>query len=249
VVIPLALIPNVAAALFNYIYNASQLMVKYPELWTHFERLSLVVNGVLFPTGVMLSLRQLQPVATALRRGAGGEPPSADALNSTWNMGHAVARISGSLWVIAGILFPLALLNMDSRFRWADAAQFFISLVISGGIAITYPFFGLSLLSVLIYFPRLIHRTMSDPGYAPRHVRMLGRCKWYLRIAAMTPLLALALLVLQRESSQALLLATIGTTALGLVLSFWAYQSIEKAARQMATILARARSLAGARNE
>ena len=54
-VIPIALVPNVAAALFNYIYNGSQLMTKYPELWSQFERLSLIVNVILFPLGVTLT--------------------------------------------------------------------------------------------------------------------------------------------------------------------------------------------------
>ena len=248
-VIPIALLPNVAAALFNYIYNGSQLMIKYPELWSQFERLSLIVNAVLFPIGVTLTLRKMQPIAAAMRGASQAELPSESQVAATWSLGHNVALISGSLWVIAGILFPIALLSIDEHFRWADAAQFFFSLVISGGVAITYPFFGLSLLSVMIYYPTLIRPTMSDSDFARKHSQILRRCRRYLMLTAITPLLALALLVLQEESSRAMLLATIGTTALGLALSFWAYQSIEVVARQMAAVLAPEQSLARARSE
>ncbi len=248
-VVPLALLPNVAAAIFNYIYNASQFMLKYPEFWTQFERLSLIVNGVLFPIGVGLTLWRMQPVAAAVRKAAQAEPPDGLQVAATWNLGHAVAVISGSLWVFAGLLFPIVLFFINERFRWADAVQFFISLVVSGGVAITYPFFGLSLLSVLIYYPKLIRPIMSDPDFARIRDLILRRCRRYLALAAITPLLALALLVLQAESSRAVLLATIGTTALGLALSFWAYQTIDETARQLSAVLAPSHSLARARSE
>jgi hypothetical protein len=101
----------------------------------------------------------------------------------------------------------------------------------------------------MIYYPKLIRPIMSDPKFAERHVQISRRCRRYLTLTALTPLLALALLVMQAESSRAVLLATIGTTALGLALSFWAYHTIEETVRQLAAVLAPPQSLARARNE
>lgn len=237
-IVMIALIPNVAAALFNYVYNASHLMVDYPKLWTQFERLSLIVNSILFPLAIIITLYKIRPIVRAVRRGPDREPPTESEVAATWNIGRLIAQISGSLWVVAGLIFPIALLTIENTFRLADAARFMISLLISGGIAIAYPFFGLSLLVVLIYYPRLIRPTMADPEFPRRRSQMIRQCRWFLLLTALTPLLALALLVLQQESSKLMLLATIGTTALGLVLSFWASQSIDECMRQTAPVLA-----------
>jgi hypothetical protein len=242
--IPVALIPNVAAGLFNYIYNGGQLMQRYPDLWTQFERLSMLVNLILFPVGIALSLRKFQPIDAAMRQAVRGRTVDLRAVPKTWRIGHDIALISGALWIIAGFVFPIALYLIEQRFQWADAVRFFVSMVISGGVAIAYPFFGLTVVGVLIYYPLLIRATMSDPKYAVRMRIVLGWSRRYLILAAITPLLALALLVLERETSRAMLLATIGTTVLGLVLSYWAQQQIETASRQMATILAPHETLA-----
>lgn len=242
--VPVALIPNVAAGLFNYIYNGGQLMQRYPDLWTQFERLSMLVNLVLFPIGIVLSLRKFQPIVTAMGQAARGAAIDPQAVPKTWRIGHDIALISGALWIVAGFVFPIALFSIEQRFQWADAARFFVSMVVSGGVAIAYPFFGLTLIGVVIYYPQLIRATMSDANYALRMRTVLGWSRRYLVLAAITPLLALALLVLERETSRAMLLATIGTTALGLVLSYWAQQQIETASRQMATILAPHETLA-----
>jgi hypothetical protein len=97
---------------------------------------------------------------------------------------------------------------------------------------------------VLVYYPQWVRSTMSDPQYAQRRQRVLTWGSRYLIASAIAPLLALALLVIDNESSRAMLLATIATTALGLVLAYWAQHRIEDATRQMATILAPHESLA-----
>ena len=38
-------------------------------------------------------------------------------------------------------------------------------MVICGGIAATYPFFGLAALGTLVYYPRFVRDTMQDPEF------------------------------------------------------------------------------------
>lgn len=46
------LLPNAAAAIFNFLYNSSQIVENYPDLWNAFFLLSTCVNLIFFPLGV-----------------------------------------------------------------------------------------------------------------------------------------------------------------------------------------------------
>ncbi len=248
-IVAVVLIPNIAAAVFNYIYNGGQIVAGYPQLWNKFVNLSLVVNAVLFPIGTALIMWKLWPIAKALREVQLKQEPNEARINAAWTIGHHTAWISGSLWVLAGVIFPVALLFLEPNYRAVDATHFFLSLALCGGVAITYPFFGISLMCVLYYYPQLIRKVMSDSSFEQRRQLLLRRSRFYLALAAAVPLLALALLVLREQAPRLVLLATIGTTALGLLASFFAYQKIEETLRQMAAVLAPKHSLARTASE
>ncbi len=243
-IIAVTLLPNIAAAVFNINYNGNQIVAGYPSLWNKFVNLSLIVNAVLFPIGTGLVMWKLWPVAKALREVQRKHEPNETRINAAWSIGHYVAWISGCMWFLAGLIFPIALFVIEPNYRVADALHFFISLTICGGVAITYPFFGISLVCVLYYYPQLIRQVMSDSGFERRRDVLLRRSRRYLGLAAAVPLLALVLLVLRENAPRDILLATIATTALGLLASFFAYQKIEETLRQMAAVLAPKQSLA-----
>jgi hypothetical protein len=243
VLVAIAVLPNMAAAVFNYLYNGREIAANYPRLWPKFVALSLAVNSVLFPLGIALGFWRIWPVGRAVRAARKKFVPNERQIQRLWTTGHFMAWVSGGLWIVGGLIFPVALLTMDPNYRWSDAGQFFISLAICGGVAMTYPFFGISLVSVVYYYPQLMRTVMSDPEFENRQAAMRRRCQRYLALATAVPLLALVLLVLRENAPRIVLLATIGTTALGLVASFFAFQAILDAMRQLSAVLAPRRSL------
>jgi hypothetical protein len=239
-----ALLPNLAAGVFNYLYNGTQIVAGYPALWPKFVGLAAVVNAVLFPLGLALGIWKMWPMLRGSAAAKRGEPPSRQGLAVTWTIGHVIACISGSLWIIGGLIFPFGLMAMEPEYRFGDAIHFFASLSICGGVAMTYPFFLVSLISVLCLYPQMVRPVLYDSEFDARRQWMLRRCRQYLALAAMVPLLALVLLAFRDQVPRVIVLATIGTTALGLLASFLAYQWIDDALRQMAAVLSPRPSLA-----
>jgi hypothetical protein len=242
--VAIALVPNMAAALFNYLYNEREIAVNYPALWPKFATVSLIVNSILFPVGIVVGMSKLLPVARTVRAARDKFAANEGQIRDLWSVGHFMAGVSGALWMVGGLILPVTMVVMDPSFRWVDAAHFFVSLAICGGVAMTYPFFGITLVSLLYYYPRVIRWVMSDPGFDVRQAATRRRCQRYLGLATAVPLLALFLLVLRDQAPRIVLLATIATTALGLVASYFANQAIVDGLRRMAAVLAPRRALA-----
>jgi eukaryotic-like serine/threonine-protein kinase len=231
--------PNVAAAVFNYQYNHAVIeKANFGDLMKKFVADSVVVNWVTFPLGVAILFLISRPMAKAVRRAKQHQQVSESEINWTWNFGHTVSLISGLLWSVAGVALPIMLRLAEPEFRWIDSIHIFVSLVICGGVAWIYPFFGLTLLSTMIYYPKLISRTMSDPALRNRSNTLRQRSLAYLVSAAVVPLLTMALLVTATENSRVWLLATIGVTALGLFASFLAHREIESNLAKLESVLA-----------
>jgi eukaryotic-like serine/threonine-protein kinase len=233
-------LPNVAAGAFNFYVN-NKMMNRYttvdPGLIDKFHTLAIWMNSVFFPLGAAFLIYFAGTVSKALRSAQKGEPATEEALTDVWNLGTRAAVIGGLLWSIAGVMFPLFLSNWSEHFTNVDAWHFFISHALCGGVAWIYPFFGLTMVSVLVYYPRLVSPTMTDSGYPARARSLCKKIQWYLISAAVIPLTAMALLVAQSEGSKVVLLSTVLTTALGLFAAFAAYQRLETALREMSSVL------------
>ena len=230
--------PIIAAAIFNYVYNRSQIVEHFPELWARFETLSFYVNGFAFPAGAAFFLWFVGYLQSALRAADSKRLVERRGLDAAWILGHQVALICGSLWLLAGLTFPIALTMMYQAFPIADAAHFFVSLLICGGVAMIYPFFGVTLMTLMHHYPRLIARSMQDAQFERHAVRLRQRSRVYLAAAVAIPLLALTLLVLRSNVPREILLATIFTTALGAVAAYIAVQKIDQIIGQLGQVLA-----------
>ncbi len=155
-------VPNGIAGAFNYQYNLNSIQTDYKESLEFFKYLSIFVNATVFPLGALLLAIISRPLQKALWDAKRGVPATEQGLNSAWNLGHRAATIGGLLWAIAGVLFAVALRWHNDRFSMYSAIEFFLSLVICGGFAWIYPFFGISLVAALIYYPSLVAPTMID---------------------------------------------------------------------------------------
>lgn len=228
----------VFAAALNYVYNLGQIQAELPELWNAFQRVSLVVNGVAFPIGFVWFGQLLWRFVAAVRRSNPARSLNSADVEQVWNLGHEIAIRSGFLWLMAGLAFPIALSSLSRAFPFWAAASFFLSLILSGGIAIVYPFFGTSLLAVIGYYPRMVPRSLVDPEFASRSERLRRRSRKYLFAAAAIPLLALTLLVLRGgEGQRWILLATIACTGLGFAAAYFAVQRLDEALSRLKQIV------------
>jgi serine/threonine protein kinase len=234
----LAFAPNVVAATFNFFYNDAWMAEQHSDLHTHFNTLSIVINGIAFPVGAALFVVLAKPIDAAIRAQRAGQPTTVQDLENLTNVSGRMSLVAGLLWVISGVGFAITMSLMKVDFPFADALHFFMSLMLCGGVAWIYPFFGLALLCTLVYYPRLISRTLEDPEFERRRQTFRQQCHWYLLSAATFPLLAMALLLLRQDLQKIYMLTAIVVTALGLLASYFAYQKIDRTFDEFEPVLA-----------
>ncbi|MEO8271897.1 MAG: hypothetical protein ABI557_19395, partial [Aureliella sp.] len=141
------------------------------------------------------------------------------------------------LWAVSGLVFAVTFSSLHSDFGSFDALHFFFSLVLCGGVAWIYPYFGMTLLAVLVYYPAVIAPSMHDSRFTERRRAVRRHIRWYLLSAAAIPLTAVGALVFRKDLPANLILAGVCVTALGLIASFFAYQKLEESLPQFARVL------------
>jgi hypothetical protein len=222
------LIPNLLAAIFNFVYVAGQVVERYSGLWPIFYRSAIWVNGGFFSIGLVIAFRMILRHSSELQRIETGALRPAAGYQFPWELGHRIAVLSGWLWLVAGLVFPMILIFRYQSFGWLDALHFFASLAICGGVAMVYPFFCMTLLDLVVYYPRVCRRLGNGAGIARWGPKLRKRARVYLLAAAAIPLLALLLLGVALDSPRYYLLATILATAVGFGASVLAVQQIEE---------------------
>ncbi len=238
-------VPNGLAGALNYQYNKQSISTNYPEelfpgLLDFFVNISVTINFIAFPVGAALLFFMTRPLKRSLLLAQEQQPATEYGLDAAWNLGHRAAMIGGVLWSVSGIVFPLSLRVAEPNFSMSSALEFFLSLVICGGFAWIYPFFGITLVATKIYYPALVAPTMTDPLLTQRAARTAQRATNYLATAAAIPLLALGLLALQgnfEASNRPFLLAIVPLTAIALPFAFLAHQRILEGCKALQSVL------------
>ncbi len=255
--------PNTAASVFNYYYNhqrmkdidpafqletesrsaavdikeslADGLLIEGIE--SDFRYVANIVNAIVFPLGGALFLLIMWPIVKIVRRARQGLAATSKDLNRLWHIGNYATVICGVLWTVSGVVFAASFAVMHSEFDLDDAFHFFVSLVLCGGVAWIYPYFGMTLLAIIVYYPAVIAPTMSDPDFDRRCAAVRKQMRWYLLSAAMIPLAALGMIVLSDQAHENLILAGVMMTGIGLVASFYAHQKLDSTMNQLSRVL------------
>jgi serine/threonine protein kinase len=198
-------IPNVAAGVFNYLYNKNEVIdpSDLPALQTAFERIQLVINAVCFPLGVTVFLVIAGPVLRALWAVRRGEevPPTAlaAARRQSLRLGWYGVWVSVGFWLGASVVYPVALTlavpSLPAQVHRDLYFHFLASLALCGLIAASYPFFFGTALATGAFYPMLLRP--GAPAAGDRDVlRRLERALWpMLLMAAAVPLSGVALLL------------------------------------------------------
>ncbi len=240
----LIFVPNTAASVFNYFYNwyrMQELAPTIPNIESDFIRVADWVNGIVFPLGALLFLMVIAPIRASVRRARAGEAATQGDIARLWNIGNKATLICAVLWAVSGVVFASVFSSMHAEFGLSDAFHFFISLVLCGGVAWIYPYFGMTLLALLVYYPKVIAPSMWDPQFARRCERLRFHNNIYLLSAAAIPLTAVALLVFRQNLPRVYILIGATLTLLGLLAAYIAHRKVEQTLEQFSKIFADAR--------
>jgi hypothetical protein len=233
--IVVSIFPNCLAAVFNFKYNWEAIVVpmqhRVQQAESLFQISAAIVNGVGFTLGLALFAYLARPVSLVLREVAHGGPGGLENLKPARDrclkLGHFAALIGVVLWAMAGPVYPL----MIGTLELPDYVYFVASLALSGVIAATYPFLGVTWLCTHVLYLPLIQpgsTTAADETVLER----VERWNWrYLLLAGSLPMLAITLgIVLNRSELAAtyILLGALGLGGLGgFVLAIWLFKSIQ----------------------
>ncbi len=190
-------IPNGLASLYNIAHNDSLIISRLSEsAMRTFTLTTALVNLVFFPLGAVVITylcRAVIVVPRGLRKGKVYDPETLRRARSDVLLtGERISFVVFSLWVIAGLTFPVALRLASGDLPMRGVVHFLVSLVVCGAIAVAYPFFLVTFYLVRCIYPMFLrHGDISVDDAAC--LRRLGRrCTTYLAIAASVPLLAVA---------------------------------------------------------
>jgi hypothetical protein len=221
-------------ALFNFLFNWHEFSNFYSQ--PQFEHLrdkahnaflgtSLVVNIIAFSLGFVWAWVFVRHVALAIHHRKQLEETAPDKLRrarrDALNLGHVCAGLGIAEWVVAGVIFPVSLHWHLGELPYSIYGLFFLTLVICGMVAASYPFFIVTFLSLSVFYPALMTPATFDPEADVALRRLKRQTGYYLLIACGIPLAVLALLVLSGSENRVALASLTLAGLIGLAVAFW----------------------------
>ncbi|MFE3100597.1 protein kinase domain-containing protein [Nocardia tengchongensis] len=227
--VPIAMLcvglPNALASWYNIQINQSLIVNELSAADQHrFEQVALVTNLAAFPVAALLLLwlaRRPLTVSYRLGRGHDYTPDQlARARSDTLLIGERVVWVPFVMWLIAGIVWPLALAWEGANLPQMAFAHFFTAQVVCATIALAYPFFLIMVYAVRSLYPQLLAR--GSVGHADRRqlAALARRSNFYLAAAASVPLLGVASVTFVSTADLGLVIVPLRILSVGGVLAF-----------------------------
>ncbi|MFI6043154.1 serine/threonine-protein kinase [Nocardia sp. NPDC051321] len=190
-------LPNALAAVYNIQHNQHLIIDRLNEDAQHtFVIVTSVVNAVFWPFGIAIMVymsRYLLTVPRGLRKGRRYDPETLRrARSDALLLGDRAVIVAFSLWVVAGITFPIAMQLATGDVPASAVVHFLASLVVCGAIAVAYPFFLVTFYMVRCIYPIFLRHGEISAEDAVKLRGLDRRCNGYLAVAASVPLLAVA---------------------------------------------------------
>lgn len=166
-----------------------------------------IVNFILFPSAMVIFLYLTWIVGISIKRSL-DRSLSDDidlklAMHRTLSTGHIQAVICGSLWLLAGVMYPVIMISLGTKLDRTDWMDFIASHTLAG-IAITaLTFFAITYLALRVWLPVLIQNSFTEKVVATVTSglnSLLVKIPIYQMLAVSVPLLAIALLVMYKDS-------------------------------------------------
>ncbi|MCE9606578.1 MAG: serine/threonine protein kinase [Planctomycetia bacterium] len=199
-IVGLTLLPNGVAGALNYLYNKQEIILKLPNAEAVFEQVQTIINLVFFPLGAMYGAYRVSTIAkflsNAKARDGLDDNGAADLRRRCLFIGHEASMIGVSMWVVAGVLYPIGMHLGLGDVPMTVYMHFFTSLLLCGSIAAAYPFLLITFVSLHHYYPAFV-RLESMSSVDRTHLERMRRFAWtYLGLAALVPMLSVATLAL-----------------------------------------------------
>ena len=229
IIVGMNVIPNLISAVTNYTYNRKHIVESVaPKQLASFDNIQAVINGIAFPVGISIMIWLAWRVQRSLTDSSSSK--SVEETNqqrsNCLKLGEHCALTCLSLWLIAGIAYPVSMSMVGAGVSMSDYFHFFSSLLICGLIATAYPFFGATLFSTRIY-PVMLQ--LGGTAHDDRAVlnRLRSRLRICLLMAASIPLLTISAIIFSPMKSNIVLQAVCfgGFIAFGAV--YWIYRQLE----------------------
>ncbi|MEC3955510.1 protein kinase [Nocardia sp. CDC153] len=218
-------LPNAMASWYNIRINKSLIVDELSAVDQHrFEQVALVNNVIAFPLAALLLLwlaRRPLTVSYRLARGHEYSPARlARARADTLLIGERAVWIPFAMWVIAGIVWPLALEDAGARLPHNAFWHFFAAQVVCATIALAYPFFLITVYSMRSLYPQLLARGSVGPADRRQLTGLARRSNVYLAAAASVPLLGVATMTFVSTADLWLVIVPLRWLSVGGVLAF-----------------------------
>lgn len=230
-IVILTLIPNLTAAIFNFLYNHGEIMKQLAGAEPTFMRIQAIINSIAFPAGILSSGWLVGSVAKATRINSRNRlTPSelTEQRRRCLNLGNVAAGVGLTLWLIAAPVYPISLHLMLGSVPAQLYVQFLASLTLCGLIAAAYPFFAVTFVAVRCFYPALVDwGTMSDEDRAG--LKALGRQTWiYLALAACVPMMSIVVLALTNPGNYKALIVLAAGGMFGFGIALTAFGLIQR---------------------
>ncbi len=223
---------NAIAAVLNFYYNKQQIVdhltVSMPKAADIFWKIQASINTIAFPAGLMIGTWLSWPVIRSISRGISAKDNADLIRQRCLNLGNQLALLAATEWLIAGIVYPIALNQRGAPLTTHLYAHFFLSLALCGAIAAMYPFFLITWISVRAYYPRLLSANLI-PVSDVESLRSIHRMTWrYLALAAALPLVGVMLFVFLTEGQERWVPGLLSVTGLlGFIFLFAVARSLQ----------------------
>ncbi|TQM29191.1 serine/threonine protein kinase [Nocardia bhagyanarayanae] len=198
VLISLAIaVPNILASIYNIDHNNMLMHSRQSEqTQRQFEIYSVIVNGFGFAFGTVALVYLARYLITVPHGLAAGvrydEGVLRKARASAVRLGDWAALIIFSLWLVSGLVYPLALRGTSDVVSPSDYAHFVVLHTVSGVVALTYPFLLTNFYIVRCVYPMFLGQGGIEPSEAAELRALRRRSGLYLVLAASIPLIAVA---------------------------------------------------------
>jgi serine/threonine protein kinase len=235
-----------AAGAFNLWYNATYYKPFLSQtLQNSFDHSAMTLNPILYALGIFLVLSWGAPVAKALARLNRGIPVDPEALlaarRRAIQLGHGVAAIGMTLWLLAGILFPV-FIQLEAR-QWMPPrgfTHFVMSMIACGIISCCLPFLATTWLSVRAFFPALLASGSPEPT---EQMRLLELGRWssvYLFTSPIAPLIGLLLVMFSEQPEgtdpKLAMITLVAVAIVGFLAAFLTWQRIRSDLEALAVV-------------
>ncbi|MFJ2835490.1 protein kinase [Nocardia sp. NPDC087230] len=190
-------LPNLLAALYNARLNTA-LIVDRLDPGTRSTLLTVagVTNVLFFSMGAVTLIylaRRLLIVPRRLRAGLRCSPGALDrARRDCLRFGNQAVAVAVVLWLSAAVVFAVTIALTGNGLTVRTAVHFLIAAAISAAIAMTYPFFLITLYLTRCVYPLFVHHGQDFRADGAALTGLVGHCHRYLMTAASIPLLAIA---------------------------------------------------------